>query len=440
MATTTTTTLPTGWADQAAYGNFQQALQASQRPYAQYPGQQLADWNTGQLGAYQAVMGPGGATGADTMGLGRNAAAAAAQYNPMMVNQGGYQPWMQGFQDTVAMSAGPAANALAAQMGRGEIQDVQAQSFPGANLQQYLNPFTSSVIDTTMQQLGRQNDILGNQTRARAAAAGAFGGTRETLAQSENNRAFLDTAGRTISGLNQANFGQAQQAIATDQNRALQAAGMNQAQDWNVGSANLGNRQATGLQNMLASNQMSQYNAGLAQTASGQSAAARNAALTAQAQAGNEAGRFNSNQAMEAQLANQTAGQNAANTRLSAANALNGMGLDQQKQLLTAADAQMKFGSLRQAQDQAMLTQQQQNWQQQRDYPMEQLKILQSGLTGVPFGRSETSPYYNNTLAQVGQGLMGGAQLLANGGDIVSGAKDLYGGLSSGWNALKGWF
>jgi hypothetical protein len=439
MATTTTTTLPTGWADQAAYGNFQNALQLSQRPYAQYPGQQIAGWDQGQAGAYNAILN-GAGVGLGAMQDAQGAATYAAKWGPERVAAQSYQPWMQGWQDTVAMSAGPAAQAGAAQMGRGEIQDVQAQSFPGANLQQYLNPFTSSVIDTTMQQLGRQNDILGNQTRARASAAGAFGGNRETLAQSENNRAFLDTAGRTISGLNQANFGQAQQAIATDQNRALQAAGMNQAQDWNVGSANLGNRQQSGLQNMLAQNQQSQYNAGLAQTASGQSAAARNAALTAQAAAGNEAGKFNSDLGLRAQLANQAAAQNAVNTNLSAANALSGMGLDEQKRAFQAAQAQWNMGAQRQAFDQSGFDLAQKNWQQQRDYPLEQLKVLQSGLAGAPFGNSSTSPYYSNTLAQVGQGLMGGAQLLANGGDIVSGAKDIYGGLSSGWNALKGWF
>jgi hypothetical protein len=310
---------------------------------------------------------------------------------------------------------------------------VSAGSFPGANLSQYMNPFQSSVIDTTMGQLGRQNDIIQNQTRARAAAAGAFGGSRGALAETENNRNFMDVAGRTIAGLNQANFGQAQQAINADQNRDLTAQQLNQGQDWNVGSANLANRQQSGLQNMLAQNQQSQYNAGLAQTASSQSAAARNAALAAQAAAGNEAGRFNSDLGLRSQLANQAAGQNAVNTRLSAANALNGMGLDQQKQFLTSADAQMRFGALRQAQDQAGLTQQRADWQAGQDYPLRQLELLQSGLSGASVGKSVTSPYYDNTLAQVGSGLMGGAQLLYNAPQIINGAK-------SAWNGLSGMF
>jgi hypothetical protein len=184
---------------------------------------------------------------------------------------------------------------------------------------------------------------------------------------------------------------------------------------------------------MLAQNQQSQYNAGLAQTASSQSAAARNAALAAQAAAGNEAGRFNSDLGLRSQLANQAAGQNAVNTRLSAANALNGMGLDQQKQFLTSADAQMRFGALRQAQDQAGLTQQRADWQAGQDYPLRQLELLQSGLSGASVGKSVTSPYYDNTLAQVGSGLMGGAQLLYNAPQIINGAK-------SAWNGLSGMF
>lgn len=429
MATTTTTTTPFGWVDQAQYGNFQNALQLSQRPYEQYGGQTIAGWDPGQAEAYNQIRN-GSAVGMGAMQNAQGAALMAAKWGPQQVQAQGYQPWMQGFQDTVAMNAGPAAQAGAAQMGRGEVGNVAAQSFPGANLNAYMNPFTSSVIGSTLQELGRQNDILGNATRARAARAGAFGGNREALAQTENNRNFLDVAGRTAAGLNQANFTQAQAAINADQNRDLTAQQLNQAADWNVGNANLANRQQTGLQNMLAANEQARYNAGLAQKASSESAAARNAALAAQATAGNEAGKWNSEIDLKAKLANQLAAQSAVDTNLKAASALSGMGLDEQRRAFNAADAQWQMGSRRQAFDQGVYDQARNDWQARRDYPLKQLQILQGGLTGATPGTMKTEPYYSNTGANILAGGIGAAQLAGYLPGAISGIGSAYNGLS----------
>jgi len=432
MATTTTTTTPTGWVDQAQYGNFQNALQLSQRPYQQYGGQTIAGWDPGQATAYNSILN-GAGVGMGAMQQGQGAALAAANWQPSQVAAQGYQPWMQGWQDTVAMNAGPAAQAGAAQMGRGEVGNVAAGQFPGANLNAYLNPFTGSVINTTLGELGRQNNILQNQSNARASAAGAFGGSRQAVMNSENNRNFLDVAGRTASSLNQANFGQAQAAINADQNRDLTAQQLNQAQDWNVGSANLANRQQSGLQNMLQANQMAQYNAGLAQTASSQSAAARNAALVAQAQAGNEAGKWNSDIGLKAGIANQLAAQSGADTRLKAASALSGMGLDEQRRAFNAADAQWQMGSRRQLFDQGVYDEGRNNWQAQRDYPLKQLQLLQGGLSGMSPGTMRTEPYYSNTGANILAGGLGAAQLAS----YLPGAMN---GIGAAYNGLSGLF
>jgi hypothetical protein len=437
MATTTTTTLPTGWADQAAYGNFQQALQASQRPYERYPGQTIAGWDPGQAGAYNAIMN-GSGVGLGAMQDAQGAATYAAKWGPQQVAAQGYQPWMQGWNDTATASAGPAWQMGPAQMGRGEVGNVLAGQFPGANLGAYMNPFQSSVIDTTMGQLGRQNDLIQNQTRARTAAAGAFGGNRGTLAESENNRAFLDTAGRTIAGLNQANFGQAQAAIQADQNRDLTAQQSNQAQDWNVGSANLAARQQSGLQNMLAGNEMARYNATNQQGAYTESARARNAALAAQAEAGNKAGAFNSDLNLRGQLANQSAAQNAVNTNLDAARALSGMSLDEQRRAFNAAQAQWTMGGQRQAFDQSVLNEQQKNWMDQRNYPLTQLDILQKGLNGAQAGTAKSEPYYPNTAANILSGGLGGAQLLGQLPSAITGAKSAYDSLGSAYNYMFG--
>src|SRR4051812_39308072 len=340
MALTTTTTTPSGWANDAAFGNFQLAQQAAQRPFAQYQGNMLAPWDVGQQAGYNSIMN-GQSVGLQAQQQAQGAALNAAQFGPMMTSAPSYQAAMQGVYNTGAAGAGPAStgnavrtdwasagpaaqgaavgtgwanagpaslgsafgttaanagpaslgNAIGtqfasagpaqqmqgAQMGRGEVANVQAGSFPGANLSQYMNPYISNVVDTTLGQLGRQNDIIQNKTNARAAAAGAFGGGRQAVANSENNRAFLDTAASTTANLYNQGFNTAQQAIGLDQNRALQAGQSNQQADLAVGQSNLANRQQSAMQNMLAGNNMAQFNAGNQQRSYEASAAAANA-------------------------------------------------------------------------------------------------------------------------------------------------------------------
>jgi hypothetical protein len=452
MALSTTTTTPTGWGADAAFGNYQKAQQIAAQPYAPYGGNMLAGWNQGQQDGYNAVLN-GSGVGMPAMQQAQGAALNAAQQGPQQVQGTGYNPAMRGVMNTAAMSAGnpwlhSANTGNAQQMGRGDIRNVQAGQFPGADLSQYMNPFTGAVIDTTMQQLGRQNDILQNQTNARASAAGAFGGSRQAIGNAENNRSFMDTAGRTIAGLNNQNFAQAQAAIQADQNRAIQADQMNQNQDWNVGQANLANRQgmelqnlanhqATGMANMLAGNQMSQFNANLRQGAENTTSAAHNQALADQAAAQNRAGEFNSDLNLRGQLANQSAAQDARNSQIQAASALSNMGLDEQTRALQAANAQFQMGQQRTAFDQSVYDNAYNQWAQGQNYPMTQLGILQQGLNGYNSGSTQTTPYYSNTGAQIAAGALGagalGAGILQNGSSIVAGGKDL-------WNGLKGLF
>lgn len=110
-------------------------------------------------------------------------------------------------------------------------QSITAGQLKDTDLNPYLNPYTSQVIDTTTQQITRQNDILQNQTRARAAAAGAFGGSRGAILEAENNRAFLDTLASTTANLRNTGFNNAQQAALADIGNKLTADRSNQSND-----------------------------------------------------------------------------------------------------------------------------------------------------------------------------------------------------------------
>lgn len=436
MAPTVTTTTPTGWAADAAYSNWLRAKDIAAQPFQPYPGPLQAAWNEGQSQGYNAVLN-GAGVGQPAMQQAQTFATQAGQYQPQPVQAGGYQPHLQGWAGTQAASAGPAHQMVNSQINRGEIADVTAGQFPGANLSQYLNPYTGAVVDTTISQLQRQHNVLQNQANAKAAAAGAFGGSRQAVMNAENNRNYMDTAAQTVAGLNNQNFAQAQAAIAADQNRALQAGLANQGVSWNVAQANDANRQQAALQNMLAGNEMARYNAGNQQQANMASAAAQNAAMAAHGQAYNRAGEFNADQNLRAQLANQQAGQDAANSRISAANALNGMGLDQQTHLLNAARGQFDMGQARTAFDQAGVDNAYNQWAARQNYPMTQLGILQQGLNGYSSGTQTVSPgQSSNRAANVLAGALGGGQL----GYSLGGGLSGWTGLGAGAGALLGMF
>lgn len=77
--------------------------------------------------------------------------------------------------------------------------------------QMYMNPYEQAVIDQSMRDIRRQGDIAMQGIRAQARGAGAFGGSRQAVAEQELNRNILDQQARTAAGLRQQGYGQAQQ-------------------------------------------------------------------------------------------------------------------------------------------------------------------------------------------------------------------------------------
>lgn len=88
----------------------------------------------------------------------------------------------------------------------------------------YMNPFTSYVAGNTLADLNRANQMALTNVASDATKARAFGGSRSGVAQAETNRAFLDTAGRTLGNLYAQGFDSAVGAAQSDLNRQLSAA------------------------------------------------------------------------------------------------------------------------------------------------------------------------------------------------------------------------
>ena len=203
---------------------------------------------------------------------------------------------------------------------------VQAGQLAGTNLDPYFNPYESQVVQQSLSDLERQRLIQQNLGGAQAQAAGAFGGSRQGIAEAETNRAFAEQAARTAAGLRQAGFTQAQQAAQQDIATRMQAGLANQATGLQAATttANLG--QQAQLANQAAANQAAQFGA-----QAFNQRATQQAQLQQQAEAANQAAQMQAaaaNQAamMEAQRANQSAGLSANQQRLGAAGQLADIG------------------------------------------------------------------------------------------------------------------
>lgn len=76
--------------------------------------------------------------------------------------------------------------------------------------QAFMNPFVQNVIDQNLADIQRQGDIARQQIDSQAAQRGAFGGSRQAIAQQELQRNLADTFARQSAGLRAQAFESAQ--------------------------------------------------------------------------------------------------------------------------------------------------------------------------------------------------------------------------------------
>lgn len=99
----------------------------------------------------------------------------------------------------------------------------QAGQFGQQQADQYMSPYMQSVVGVQQQEAQRQADIAGTQRNAQATSAGAFGGSRQAIMDSEADRNLATQKGSIqATGLQNA-YGQAQQQYNADQARQAQA-------------------------------------------------------------------------------------------------------------------------------------------------------------------------------------------------------------------------
>jgi len=171
-----------------------------------------------------------------------------------------------------AMDLDPRSNLAA--LARQGTPTVQAASLLDTDIARYQDPYTEQVLEPALADIQRRQDMAQQQAQSRAIRAGAFGGSRSALIESEATRPFAEEAAQTIAGLRSRGFGQALNMAEADAARRQQAA---------LGQANLELRARQQQAGLLGGELGEQYRTlGLLSGIGGQQQALEQARLQAQ--------------------------------------------------------------------------------------------------------------------------------------------------------------
>jgi len=188
---------------------FGAAKGVSQQPFLPYTGPMVAGFSPDQLRQFQATR------GMFESGMG---------YDPTQALQGMAQDQFRPTIQPVTGFEAPTIEATQAP-GAAQIGPVSAPQFRGLLSQDigaYQSPYQQQVIDLAMGDIQRQADIARGGAQDRAIRAGAFGGSRSALLESESQRPYAEQMARTAAGLRQSGFEQAQAAAQADLARQQQ--------------------------------------------------------------------------------------------------------------------------------------------------------------------------------------------------------------------------
>ena len=317
------------------------------KPYQAYGGQRIAGFNANQMG-----------TQANVMGMQQPGQFGAA--SDMMGNMdvgGAFAPGQNNLNTAGSNIQGiqqPGQYGVATQATLGGMNTNWAD--PNVS-QAYMNPYQQNVTDIAKREASRQGDIQQTADSARFAKAGAFGGSRQGIVDAERN------------------LGQQQNDI--------QMQGSNQAYQQGMGQFNADRSSLMGGANQLANIGGQQLQGQLAQQ---------------QALAGVGAQQVGAAGAQTAAQQAQAAG-------------LASLGSQQQQADLNRYGAQGQVGAQQQAQTQQGLSQDYQDFINQRDYGKQQVGWMNSMLHGTPAATDTSQQVYTpppNVAGQVaGLGIAG---------------------------------
>lgn len=153
---------------------------------------------------------------------------------------GSFQPYLESATDLTQAGVGALDHGRASTLGLGEqipgvvasgretiglaaadVRDATKQGIGGlektggmfdpSSTQPFMNQYEDAAVQQAMQDIARQGQIAGQGLRAQAVGSGAFGGSRQAIAEQELQRNVLGEQGRTAASMRQTGFENAAQ-------------------------------------------------------------------------------------------------------------------------------------------------------------------------------------------------------------------------------------
>ena len=357
----------------------------------------LAEWSgkyvTDMLGQaqalgnkpYQAYTGPltSGASGLQNQAFSGYGALDPNQQTGIGSYGGSTGPGTFGFGSAAGQGYAPGFTAGSADMsgmGMNRFQNnYNPQAFTGQAAQQYMNPYLQAALNPQIAEVRRQEALTQSQDAGRAAQAGAFGGSRSFIMDAERARnTGQQIADITGQGYARA-FDTAQGQFNTEQQRLMAD------RDTRMGQFNTEEK----MRQRIAEVGIDQFNKEQAGLRTDEAARRGQFNTESDRQAAfDERRRGQFNTEADRQMQFDEYGRNQFNTeenrRIDAAEADRRYGLSALRDIEAA-------GGRQRAVEQEGITADYLQYQQEQQYPYEQLQFMQSMLQGLPVSARQTS-------------------------------------------------
>jgi hypothetical protein len=392
FAGTTGSTIPAGttgvesslsnWAGDYVTDMLGKGQALSEMPYEQYKGDLTAGPSALQTKAF---------TAADTLQT-PAAIAQAAKTSGDIASKAlgmGYSPTQFGNQFN-APAQGTATNFTNQYQAPAAYQTgtFDTDTFGTGQAQQYMNPYLKAALDPQMAELQRQNQIANLTANSKLTGAGAFGGGRQAIMNSENQRNMMQQMNTTLGqGYNTA-YDKAMSQFNADQQRRQAAQ-----------SATEQSRQFGASQAATAAQLQAQYGLSAQQAQEAARQFGQNQAMTA-AQSAAQYG-------LAGQQATEASKQFGANyglqglqAALQAAQTQGSLGAQQNQTDLANINAQAALGATQRGITAEGLAAQKAAFEEARLNPFKMVQFQQSLLSGLPLAAQTYNQAPTNNLTQ----------------------------------------
>ena len=124
---------------------------------------------------------------------------------------GGYIPMMQAGEASLGAGAQAIGQGIGTTMSGAPLLAQTVGAYDPRSYQAFMDPYMEDVISRAQADIGRQGEIQAQNIGAQAVRGGAFGGSRQAVAEQELARNVMDQQARTGAQLRSQGFQQAQQ-------------------------------------------------------------------------------------------------------------------------------------------------------------------------------------------------------------------------------------